>query len=93
VRYLPRRAAHKAWNGPKRDECVTGSRAGMLETFGIRQRDRELWSFSLLRFRVALLQYLLSIPPSLPFEMVVYILCHCTLEACHLLLNFIESYN
>lgn len=41
--------------------------------------------FALLGFSLSLAQYFLTVLPSLPVGMVMYILCHCMLEICGLL--------
>lgn len=45
--------------------------------------------FALLAFSPALVQYLLSMVPFLPFVMIMYVLCHCVLEVYDLLLILI----
>lgn len=56
----PRRAAHRKWKQPKREKCAAGSEAGRLKPskpFDTRHGATE----TLLDFRVALVQYLLTV--------------------------------
>lgn len=46
------------------------------------------FDFAVQGFELALVQYFFTISSFLPFEMVIYILCHFMLEACNLLLDF-----
>jgi len=51
-------------------------------------RERQNMEFSLLGFSLALVQYFLTLPFSLPFGIVRYNLCHGMLEGCDLLFGF-----
>ena len=51
-----------------------------------------IWSFPI-GSDLALVQYFLTMPPSLPFGKVMYILCHCMVEVCSLLFDFTRGYN
>ena len=52
--------------------------------------DMEMQSleFAQLVFSLALVQYFLPMLPFLPFQLVMYILCHCMLKVCDLLYLF-----
>jgi hypothetical protein len=58
-------------------------------------QDMELQAlvFALLDFGLALVPSLLSMPPSLPFGMEMFTLCHCIVEAYNLVLDFTGLYS
>lgn len=88
--YLPRRTADNEWAQPKREKCITVSKDG-----GVGPSDMELPSseFTLLDFGFPLVQYFPTIPPFLPFGMVMHILCHWRLELCDLPFDFTRGYS
>jgi hypothetical protein len=53
--------------------------------------ERQSLEFSWLSFGLALVQYFLAVLPS-PFVMVLYILRHCMLEVCDMLILFLSFF-
>jgi hypothetical protein len=84
----PRKAAYRDWNQPKSKNFVAVNKAESSwrseEHYGIRHGDAEFGVCQLV-FILALIWYFLTMSSFLPFEMVMYILCHCMLEVCDLL--------
>ena len=85
--YLLRRDANRVWSQPKRKKCVVINKAERIwrseQYFDIRHGDIKL-EVCLVSFWFVLVQYLLMLLHFLLFEMVIYIMCHCTLEVCDL---------
>lgn len=85
VGYLLKRAAKREWNQPKRKKCVAVNKAKRSwrseECFDISYGDAE---FGVCPVCLTLVQYFLTMLRSLPFGIVVYILCHYMLEVCDL---------
>lgn len=78
------------WNQPTREMCTSVSKAGAEESPKPLASDMGIQDLELARpgLGLALVQYYLAIPSLLPFVMVTYILCNCTLGVCDLLFNF-----
>ena len=70
----------------KTDDAVSNpGREAPAKPIDSRYRTQDL-ELTLLGFCFALVQYCLAIFPFLPFGMIKYILCHCILKVCNLLL-------
>ena len=96
--HLPRKAANREWSHPKRKKCIAVQKAEQSwkseDRFDIRHGDGE-FEVCPAGFGLALVQYFLTMLPSLCFGMVMYILCHYMLEVYDLLLDleFKEDYS
>ena len=85
--YLPRRAAKRKWEQPRREKCAVVNRGGKsreLKSMLTSDVEMQSWESAQLVFALALVQYLLTVLSSLQFGMVMDILCHCILEVCDL---------
>ena len=75
--YLPRRAANREWNQPRRKKCVVVNKVERNwrseKHFDVRYGDAK-FEFAQMVLGLALVQYFLSMFSSLPFGMVMYIL-------------------
>ena len=90
VSHLLTEAATKEWNQPKRWKCVSDTKAersGNLKSILTSHMEMESLEFAQLVCSLALVQYFLTMLPSLHFGMVMYILCHYMLEVCDLLFD------
>lgn len=61
------------------------NRVGDLENILILRREMQSLESTLLVFNFALFQYFFTMLPFFYFGIVIYILCHCILQVCHLL--------
>ena len=86
------------WNQPQRKKYVAVNKAERSwrseESFDIRHEDAEVGVCSA-GFSFGLVQYFLTVLPSLHLRMVIYILCYYMLEVCdlHFDFNFIGDYS
>lgn len=87
---MSRRAASQVWNKPETEKCVANKVGGSWssdEHFDIRHRDAQ-FGVCLDDFHSYCGPVIPSYVPFLPLRVAMYILCHCTLEACDLLSHF-----
>ena len=86
MEYIQRRTASREWNQPKRKKCVAVNKAERSwRSEEHLTSDMEIQSLEfaqLVFFNLVLVQYFLSMLPSIYFETVMYILCHYVLEVC-----------
>lgn len=90
--YLSRKAANREWNSPKERSVLQSTKlTGVGDLKSVLTSDMEMQSleFVQLIFSLTLVQYFLTMPPSLCFGMVMNILCHYMLEVCDLYFGFI----
>lgn len=65
-------------------ECAAVSHVGREESCKSVEVRHVTKGFGVYPAGLALVHYLFTMSPSLPFGMAVYILCHCMLEVCNL---------
>lgn len=75
VGYMPRRASDQVWNQPNRKKCVAVLKTTLASDIEIQNVNS-----ALLVFRHAVVQSFLTVLPFLPFQIVIYSLCHCMLD-------------
>ena len=96
VGYKPRRGlACSEWNQTKREKYVVVSKHERGRRYKepvinplISDRKMQSLEFALLGFALALVPQFLTMLFSLPFAMIIYILCHCMLEVWDLVFYF-----
>ena len=85
---LLRRAANREWNQPKTKKSTKQKGVGGLKNISTSKMEVQSLEFAQLVFGLALVQYFLTMLPSLCFGVVTYILGHFMLEVCDLLFYF-----
>jgi hypothetical protein len=92
--YLPRKSANREWSQPKRKNCVAVNKAERSWRLkSILTADIKMLSLELVQvaFGLALVQYFVTMLPSIHFGTVINILCYDMLEVCDLLFNFYRN--
>lgn len=89
--YLLRKAAKREWEQAKERSVLNSTKlkgVGDLKIILTSDMKIQILEFVQLASRLALVQYFLTMLPSLSFGMVMYILCHCMFKVCDLLFDF-----